>query len=116
MAGYFSRHARAYLGGAVALAAFQLAMNRIDWLSRDAVDRIFGGVPAAAQRPVLLILGAAVIALFTRVGSRLFFFNAGRDVEYELRALLLSRLHRLGTAFYRRMSSGEIMSRATSDL
>ena len=50
------------------------------------------------------------------MGSRWFIFNAGRDAEYELRALLLHRLHRLGTAFYRTMSAGEIMSRSTGDL
>ncbi len=43
-------------------------------------------------------------------------FNAGRDVEYEVRTTLLERLHRLGAAFYRTMSAGEIMSRSTNDL
>ena len=31
-----------YLAGAFTLAVFQLAMNRIDWLSKISVDRIFG--------------------------------------------------------------------------
>ena len=48
--------------------------------------------------------------------SRWFMFNAGRDVEYEVRTVLLARLHTLGAAFYRTMSAGEIMSRATNDL
>ncbi|HXU80799.1 MAG TPA: ABC transporter ATP-binding protein, partial [Polyangia bacterium] len=61
-------------------------------------------------------LGLAVLAFLTRVASRWFVFNAGRDAEYELRQLLLHRLHRLGTAFYRTMSAGEIMSRSTGDL
>jgi ATP-binding cassette subfamily B protein len=67
-------------------------------------------------RPALFILGLAVIAFIARIASRWFIFNAGRDAEYELRALLLHRLHRLGTAFYRTMSAGEIMSRSTGDL
>jgi len=99
-AGQFRRHVPAYLAGAVGLAGFQLAMNRVDWLSKSAVDRIFGEHPDEAWKPAVFMLG----------------FNAGRDVEYELRAILLARLHRLGTAFYRRMSSGEIMSRSTGDL
>jgi ATP-binding cassette subfamily B protein len=112
----FKRHLPAYALGCVVLAAFQLSMNRIDWLSKRAVDDIFGPNPRSAVAPAGFILGLALVAFVTRVASRWFIFNAGRDVEYELRAVLLDRLHRLGTAFYRRMSSGEIMSRSTGDL
>ena len=105
-----------YLAGAVMLGVFQTSLNRIDWLSKAAIDGIFGASPAGVVRPALMILGLAVVAFFTRVGSRWFIFNAGRDVEYEVRAVLLHRLHRLGTAFYRTMSAGEIMSRSTGDL
>jgi ATP-binding cassette subfamily B multidrug efflux pump len=112
--GQLRRHMPAYVLGAVVLGTFQLAMNRIDWLSKAAVDLIFGGRPAEAMRPVLFILGLALLAFVSRVASRWFIFNAGRDVEYELRQLLLHRLHKLGAAFYRTMSSGEIMSRSSS--
>ena len=112
----FKRHLPAYLLGGAVLGAFQFTMNRIDWLSKTAVDRIFGPDPRSALAPAGFILVLAVVAFVTRVASRWFIFNAGRDVEYELRAVLLDRLHRLGTAFYRTMSSGEIMSRSTGDL
>src|SRR5207244_494263 len=79
-------------------------------------DTIFGDEPEAAWRPAAFMLGLGVIAFFTRVTSRWFLFNAGRDVEYEMRARLLDKLHGLGTAFYRKMPAGEIMSRATNDL
>lgn len=114
------RYLPAYLAGALMLAAFQLCMNRIDWLSKQAIDAIFsgdaGGGAAAAVRPALWMLLLAVVSFFTRVASRYFCFNAGRDVEYELRQHLLNCLHRLGMAFYRKMPAGEIMSRATNDL
>jgi ATP-binding cassette subfamily B protein len=116
MGGQFRRHLPAYLFGTVVLATFQLSMNRIDFFSKKAIDTIFGDRPEAAWIPASFILGLAVIAFVTRVASRYFIFNAGRDVEYELRALLLHRLHQLGSAFYRKMSAGEIMSRATNDL
>ncbi len=102
--------------GAIVLGAFQLSLNRIDWMSKAAIDAVFGGTPDRVTRPALMILGLAVIAFIARVASRWFIFNAGRDAEYELRALLIHRLHRLGTAFYRTMSAGEIMSRSTGDL
>ena len=39
--GYARRYARAYVLGGLCLAAFQLALNRIDWLSKATVNRIF---------------------------------------------------------------------------
>jgi ATP-binding cassette subfamily B multidrug efflux pump len=116
LGGQFRRHLPRYLAGTVMLAVFQLALNRIDWLSRTAIDDVFGGTPERVTGPATLILGLALLAFVTRVASRWYIFNAGRDAEYELRALLLDRLHRLGTAFYRTMSAGEIMSRSTGDL
>ena len=116
LGGQLRRHMPAYVMGTVVLAAFQLAMNRIDWQSKAAIDDIFQGAPEAAARHSLFILGLALIAFIARVSSRWYIFNAGRDVEYELRSLLLTRLHQLGAAFYRRMSAGEIMSRASGDL
>jgi ATP-binding cassette subfamily B protein len=116
LGGQFRRHLPRYLAGAVTLAGFQLALNRIDWLSKTAIDDVFGGAPEQVTGPATLILGLAIVAFFARVASRWLIFNAGRDAEYEMRTLLLHRLHRLGTAFYRTMPAGEIMSRSTGDL
>jgi ATP-binding cassette subfamily B protein len=63
-----------------------------------------------------LLAISPVVAMGVRILSRIFIFNGGRDVEYELRRVLLDRLHALGPAFYRKMPTGEIMSRATNDL
>ena len=116
LVGNFKRHIPAYVAGTFLLAIFQLALNRVDWLSKAAIDDVFGGAPEAVTRPAMIIFALALVSFVCRVGSRWFIFNAGRDAEYELRALLLHRLHRLGTAFYRTMSAGEIMSRSTGDL
>ena len=105
-----------YAVGTLTLAAFQLAMNQIDWKSKAAIDALFGPHSATAWKPAAAMLLLAVIAFFARVASRWFLFNAGRDAEYELRFELLRKLHQLGTAFYRKMPAGEIMSRSTSDL
>jgi ATP-binding cassette, subfamily B, multidrug efflux pump len=116
LGGHLRRHVRAYGAGGLVLAVFQIAMNRIDWLSKDAVDDIFGPAPSQAWHPAAGMLGLALVAFVARTSSRWFIFNAGRDVEYEVRSVLLYRLHQLGAAFYRKMSAGEIMSRATNDL
>jgi ATP-binding cassette subfamily B protein len=116
LAGQFRRHLPAYLAGTLVLATFQVAMNKIDWLSKAAVDLIFSPTPLEAWKPAASIFALAILAFAARVASRWFMFNAGRDVEYEVRTTLLERLHRLGAAFYRTMSAGEIMSRSTNDL
>lgn len=114
--GQFRRHGMQYAVGTLTLAAFQLAMNQIDWKSKAAIDALFGPDSATAWKPAAAMLLLAVIAFFARVASRWFLFNAGRDAEYELRFELLRKLHQLGMAFYRKMPAGEIMSRSTSDL
>jgi ATP-binding cassette subfamily B protein len=116
LGGQFRRHAPQYVAGTLTLAAFQLAMNRIDMRSKDAIDAVFGTDPSSAWKPAAVMLGLAVAAFVARIASRWYLFNAGRDAEYELRFELLRKLQQLGAAFYRKMPAGEIMSRSTSDL
>ena len=84
------------ISSALALAAFQLAMNR----DRLAVED--GGRRDLRRRPEERSLGprrscwfSRLLAFVARVASRYFIFNAGRDVEYELRASPRA-LHELG--------------------
>ena len=116
LGGQFRRHVPQYVVGTVMLAAFQIAMNRIDVKQGQTVNDVLGADPASAWLPAAQVLGLGVVAFFVRVASRWFMFNAGRDVEYEMRFELLRKLHQLGAAFYRKMPAGEIMSRSTSDL
>ena len=51
-----------------------------------------------------------------RTWSRIFIFDAGRNVEYRLRRDLFAHLTRLDPAFYRRHPTGDVMSRLTNDL
>ena len=91
-------------------------MNRIDWASKHAVDSISKGDDHTLKVALVSLFAYAVFGFAVRVASRYFIFNAGRDVEYELRSELLSHLHRLGSAFYRKMSAGDIMSRSRNEL
>ncbi len=116
LGGQLRRHMPQYVIGSLTLAAFQLAMNRIDLRSQAAIDLVFGAHPLDVWKPAATMLALAVGAFVARVASRWFIFNAGRDAEYELRLELLAKLHQLGAAFYRKMSAGEIMSRSTNDL
>jgi len=98
------------------LAAYNYCQYYIDLLLADAMAGLLAG---ELGRTRTIGLGMALFAAFSfgaRVLSRLTIFNAGRFAEYELRAALLNHLHRLGPSFYRRMSTGDIMSRVTNDL
>ncbi|AKT35919.1 ABC transporter ATP-binding protein [Chondromyces crocatus] len=112
----FRRNLHLYLSGAVLLAIQQFLMAKRDFLVRDAVDAAAQKLPDVAATAALLMLAVSVSAAIVRVLSRITMFTGGRNVEYELRAVLLHRLHQLGPAFFRRMPTGEIMSRATNDL
>lgn len=112
----FRRNLGLYTAGAVFLAAQQLLMARRDFLVRDAVNAAEASLADAAVQDAIFILVVSVAAFVVRVASRWTMFTGGRNVEYELRAALLDHLHKLGPAFFRKMPTGDIMSRATSDL
>jgi ATP-binding cassette subfamily B protein len=114
--GQFHRHAPRYSGGLVLLAAYQLFQWWFDTRMRRAINFATQGQSAQAIALGELLVVAALAAFVVRVLSRVVVFNAGRIAEYELRQEILDRLLKLGPSFYRRMSTGEIMSRVTNDL
>jgi ATP-binding cassette subfamily B protein len=116
LAAQFRRHARPYVLGTLLLALYQVLAYAFDLGLREAVDAVSQG---ASRRAIIVgacLLAIPIVNFGIRVLSRVLIFNGGRDAEYELRRVLLDRLHALGPAFYRKMPSGEIMSRATNDL
>ncbi|HEX9295387.1 MAG TPA: ABC transporter ATP-binding protein [Polyangiaceae bacterium] len=112
----FRRHAKSYLLGTALLAVYQTLTYAFDRGLWYGVDMAIGGHQKRALTVGILLAIVPVVAMGVRVLSRVLIFNGGRDIEYELRHALLDRLHLLGPAFYRKMPSGEIMSRATNDL
>ena len=116
LAAQFRRNLGLYAAGAGLLAGQQLLMAKRDFLVKAAVDAADARQGSAGKTAAILMLVVSVAAAVMRVLSRITVFTGGRNVEYELRAVLLSRLHKLGPAFFRKMPTGEIMSRATNDL
>jgi len=113
---HFRAQAPAYLTGALLLAVLQTLMSARDRLFRTGVDSALAGNAPATIRTVSFLIVVVVAAAGIRVLSRMTIFHAGRMAEYEIRNLLLRRLLVLGVSFFRRMPTGEIMSRATNDL
>ncbi|MEN8181498.1 MAG: ABC transporter ATP-binding protein [Myxococcota bacterium] len=64
----------------------------------------------------LLLLAVTVVRGALRLFSRVAVFNAGREVEYELRNDLFWHLQRQPQSFYARWRTGDLMSRCVNDL
>jgi ATP-binding cassette subfamily B multidrug efflux pump len=116
LGGHFRRQAPRYGVGLVLIAAYQYAQYWFDTHLSRAIDAAVHGNTSLAGRIGGALIVVSVASLGLRVLSRMSVFNAGRLAEYELRQALLYQLQRLGPSFYRRMSTGDIMSRATNDL
>lgn len=112
----FVRHLPRYGIGLLLLGSYQYAQYWFDTRLMRAINQALAGQGAAAMRIGVVLVMVALSAFVVRVLSRVAVFNGGRIAEYELRRALLDRLQRLGPSFYRRMSTGEIMSRVTNDL
>jgi ATP-binding cassette subfamily B multidrug efflux pump len=83
---------------------------------RDAINA------TGKHRPDLVAHYAELMILFAlmlgtvRWFSRFVIFNVGRDIEYDLRNDLFEHLTTLGTDFYMRLKTGDLMSRMINDL
>jgi ATP-binding cassette subfamily B protein len=112
----FVRHWPRYLVGVFLLGSYQAAQYFFDTRLRIAINDALGTEHDRAIGMGMGLIGVMLAAFVVRVLSRTVVFNAGRIVEYDLRRELEAHLMRLGPSFYRRMSTGEIMSRVTNDL
>lgn len=112
----FVRHSPRYVVGFGLLAAYHGAQYWFDLSLWRAIDLALGGRREQAIELGLAMVVVVILAFGVRVASRVVVFNAGRKAEYELRFELQQHLMRLGPSFYRQVSTGDIMSRATNDL
>ena len=94
---------------AIGVYSFELIGNTIDSL-RAAFD--FGQL----INSVLLLLGLASLMWVIRMVSRVIMFGVGRQVEFELKQKIFQHLLSLEPAFFATNPSGDLISRATSDV
>src|SRR5262249_49686421 len=80
----------------------------------DALER--HGKDAALGPYVVVIVLLAVGHGLSRLGSRFAIIGAGQWVEHDIRADLYAHLQTLPPAFYHRHRTGDLMSRASSDI
>ncbi len=114
---YIRRNKRYYAVWLASTLAYTAGFLAIPWLvgwAYQAFDQDLGGAEVA--RRALWIAGVAVATAGVRFYSRTLVFNAGREIEYEIRNDLFSHLERLPQSFYQRWRTGDIMSRCVNDV
>ncbi|MGH7765863.1 MAG: ABC transporter ATP-binding protein [Candidatus Binatia bacterium] len=115
--GYLLRYWRRYVLGSVCLLGTVTIVMWIPLWIREAVRIIEqGGSLADVRYYALLITAAGVAQGVVRTFSRAFIFNAGRDIEYDLRNDLFAHLQRLPIKFYHSQRTGDLMSRVINDI
>ncbi|MEZ4337762.1 MAG: ABC transporter transmembrane domain-containing protein [Sandaracinaceae bacterium] len=116
LARYVRPYRRQLALGIVFLLLTNAAEKAIPWLLALALDALRAADLEATRDDALIVIGLAAVMWGVRTASRVWIFNVGRDVEYDVRNDVLQRIHVLGPSFFRRMATGEIMSRATNDV
>ncbi len=114
---YLRRYKRGLALGFGALIIKDIAAACMPLLIREGVDSITNSF--ALKR--LLIFAGLLLALSAFKGlfqfwMRLILVGISRDVEYDLRNDLFSKLITLSSGFYGKNRTGDIMARATNDL
>ena len=106
-----------YLGGIAALAATNWLSVTVPMYVAEAIDRVRAGDPGDRLMEIavlLAVMGVGIIAV--RTLSRVLFFTPGRLVEAKVKQDLFDHLLRLQPAFLSRWPTGDLVSRASSDV
>jgi len=115
--GYVRRYWRQYLLGGLCLLGTATLVMWIPWWIREAVRTIeHGGSLGDVTYYAMLIIAAAIVQGAVRTYSRALIFNAGRNIEYDLRNDLFAHLQKLSPSFYHRQRTGDLMSRVINDI
>lgn len=104
------------LQGCLLLLLTNALEKSVPYMLHGAVDALAAGQLDQVQFYAAAVAALAMCMAGARIASRIRMFNAGRDIEFDLRNDLLAHLHRLGPTFFAKMPTGETMSRAINDL
>jgi ATP-binding cassette subfamily B protein len=114
---YIGRYWRRYFFGGICLVVTVTLVMWIPWWIREAVRIIEQGGSLGDVSYYAALIGAAAVAQgFVRTISRALIFNAGRNVEYDLRNDLFAHLEKLPLSFYQSQRTGDLMSRLINDI
>lgn len=114
---YLRRYRRYLLAGLAAVAAHNVLRLVAPMVLRQAVDRLREGMSASA----IWSYAGVVVGLALAAGIFLFMMRrtviwASRKMEYDLRGDLFAHLLTLSPSYFDRTPTGEILSRASTDI
>jgi ATP-binding cassette subfamily B protein len=114
---YLKPHRRAVLLGAVSLVVVNLLGVSLPLIVRNAVDGLHSGfaLTDVLQKAGLIVALATVMGL-VRLWSRMLVFGVGRQVEADLKQRIFDHLLLQEPGWVQSTGSGEVISRATSDV
>jgi ATP-binding cassette subfamily B protein len=114
---YLRPHRRDVALGAVALVVVNLLGVSLPLLARRVVDGLQNGFAVNdLLRGAALIIGLATLMGLVRLWSRMLVFGVGRQVEADLKQRIFDHLLRQEPGWVQETGSGEVISRATSDV
>ena len=114
---YLWRYWRRYLLGGLCLFGTATLVMWIPWWIREAVRILEQGGALRDVTFYAAVIGFAAVAQgIIRTCSRALIFNAGRNVEYDLRNDLFAHLQKLPSSFYHARRTGDLMSRVINDI
>jgi ATP-binding cassette subfamily B protein len=117
IARYLGPHRRTVALGVVALVVVNLLSTAFPLLVRRVIESLKDGF---SQRELLveaaLILALATMMGLVRLASRVLVFGIGRQVEADLKQRIFDHVLLQEPSFVQGMGSGEVISRATSDV
>jgi ATP-binding cassette subfamily B multidrug efflux pump len=112
-----ARYRRPFVVGFACVVAATTISLASPWVLKYAIDDLARGVTLDKIRlyAALLLLLAAAGGMF-RFLMRRIIVGTSRDIEYDLRNEFFAALQRMPVAYFQRHRTGDLMSRATSDL
>ncbi|MGY6499510.1 MAG: ABC transporter ATP-binding protein [Acidimicrobiales bacterium] len=101
-----------------------LTLSALSMVAQVAVPRVVGlaindaldARTAELTTFVWILVGLAVLRGASNLVSRLFLFKVAYGLEYDLRTSMYEHLTRMSFSFYDRVQSGQLISRANSDI
>ncbi len=106
---------RWYLAGTAAVLLTNGLSVEVPSRMAAALDKLRAEQPGAAV-DAAWIAGIGLAVILVRTLSRVWFFTPGRLAETELRGRFFAHMLRLQPSFYARHPTGDLLSRATSDV
>jgi len=88
----------------------------VPYLLNEAIANSLKHHTVSLDHYVWWIVGLGVAAGVTGYVARLFLFETAYDIEYDLRNIIYEHLTKMSFGFYDRVQSGQLISRANSDI